>query len=84
LPGDHAEMGAKRVPDPLRRRPVGHAIERGVKRASALPCDLPEQVFLRVDVVVERRLLHAELVRQIGERRALVALLGEEARRDPG
>jgi len=44
----------------------------------------PEQVLLGGDVVVQRRLLDAERLRQIGQRRALVAALREEAGGDPG
>ena len=55
------------------------AVESRVEGGGALLRDLPEQVFLRVDVVVERRLLDAELAREVGQGRALVAPLGEEA-----
>ena len=63
---------------------AGTRVERRVERFAPFPGDLPEQVLLRGDVVVERRLLHAERLRQVGEGRALVALLGEEAGGDPG
>jgi hypothetical protein len=55
-----------------------------VERGRALRGDLPEEILLRGDVVVERRLLHSERIGQIGQGRALVALLGEEPGRDPG
>ena len=84
-PADDREMRAQGEPDPLGRRSVRRdAVETGVERFRALPRDLPEQVLLRGDVVVERRLLHAELVRQVGERRALIAALGEEPGGGPG
>ena len=54
------------------------AVESGVKGGGAVLRDLPEEVFLRVDVVVERRLLNAELACEVGQGRALVAPLGEE------
>ena len=54
-------------------------VERRVEGGRSLLGDLPEQVFLRVDVVVERRLLDAQLGREVGQGRALVAPLGEEA-----
>ena len=59
-------------------------VEARMECLRPLPRDLPEQVLLRGDVMVERRLLHAELRREVGERRALVAALGEEAGGDAG
>jgi len=44
--------------------------------------DLPEQVFLGGDVVVERGLLDAERLGEVSQGRALVAPLGEEPGRD--
>ena len=80
LLGDDAEVRAQRGADPLDDRPfVGHAVERGVERDRALARDLPEQVGLRLDVRVERALLHAHRLGEIADRRAVVALLGEEA-----
>ena len=46
--------------------------------------DLPEQVGLRVDVGVERALLDAHRLGQVADRRAVVALLGEEPGRLAG
>jgi len=63
---------------------AGTSVQRRVEGVRALPGDLPQQVLLGRDVVVERRLLDAELLRQIGQGRALVALLGKEPGGDPG
>ena len=52
-------------------------VRRGTPRRPSLR-DLPEEIFLRVDVVVERRLLDPERLGEVGERRAVVAALGEE------
>ncbi len=85
LRADHSEMRSQGEPDPLRGRDLGrHGVERRMERLGALPRDLPEQVLLRGDVVVERRLLHAELLGQVGERGSLVAALGEQPGGDPG
>ena len=84
LAGDHREVPAQREPDPLGGgRVLGHRVERGMERLGALAGDVPEEILLGVDVVVERRLLHAERFGQVGERRPLVAALGEEARGGP-
>ena len=70
---------AQRGADPLDDRPfVGHRVERGVERLGALARDLPEQVGLRLDVRVERALLHAERLGEVADRGAVVALLREE------
>ena len=80
LLGDDAEMRAQRGPDPLDHRPVvRNGVERGVERRRALARDLPQQVGLRLDVRVERALLHAHRLGEIADRRAVVALLREEA-----
>jgi hypothetical protein len=72
-------MSAKRGPDALDHRPfVGHLVERQMKRLGPLTGDVPEQVGLRLDVGVERPLLDAERRGEIADRRAVVALLGEE------
>src|SRR5439155_22013927 len=63
-----------------RRRVVRNRVERGMEGGGALACDLPEQVGLRLDVVVERALLHAHRGRDVADRGSVVALLGEEAR----
>ena len=77
-------MPPQRKPDALGRRCLGRdGVERGMEGLGALPRHLPEQVLLGGDVVVERRLLHAQLRGQVGERRALVATLGEEPGGDP-
>ena len=49
-----------------------------MERLGALPHRLVEQVLLPVDVGVERALLDADRVREGADRRAVVALLGEE------
>jgi hypothetical protein len=49
-----------------------------VEGLGALARDRPEQVFLRLDVRVERALLQAECVGEVADGRAVVALLGEE------
>ena len=80
LLGDDAQVRAQRGPDPLDHRPlVRHRVERGVERGRALARDLPEQVGLRLDVRVERALLHAHRLGEVADRRAVVALLREEA-----
>ena len=55
-----------------------------MERRRTLAGDVPEEILLAGDVVVERGLLQAERVGEVGERRALVALLGEQAGGDPG
>jgi hypothetical protein len=49
-----------------------------MERLGALPRDVPKEVGLRLDVRVERPLLDAERPGEIADRRAVVALLGEE------
>jgi hypothetical protein len=79
LLGDDAQVCAEREADLLGPgQRIRNGVERRMKRFGARPGDLPEQVFLRVDVVVERGLLDAERLRQVGERGAVVAALGEE------
>ena len=81
---DDAQVRAQREPDLLRRRqPLRDGVERRVERRGARAGDLPEQVLLRVDVVVERGLLDPERLGEIGQRRAVVAAVGEEPRRGP-
>jgi hypothetical protein len=80
LLGDDAQVGAEREPDPRQDwNVVGDLIERGMKRLRALAHGLVEQVLLRVDVRVERALLDAERLREVADRGAVVAALGEEA-----
>jgi hypothetical protein len=50
-----------------------------VEGLGALAHGLVEQVLLRVDMGVERALLHAERLGEIADRRPVVAALGEEA-----
>ena len=77
---DDAEVTAQRRANPLDDRPfVRHLVERRVERLGAFAGDVPEQVRLRLDVRVERALLHAERPGQVADGRAVVALLGEEA-----
>src|SRR5207253_1796735 len=79
LLGDDAEMAPQRQTDLLGgRRVLGQGVERAVERRRTLSHRLVEQVLLRVDVVVERALLHAERLGEIADRGAVVALLGEE------
>jgi hypothetical protein len=40
--------------------------------------DVPEEVGLRLDVGVERALLDAQGIREVADRRAVVALFGKE------
>ena len=83
LPDDR-EVRPQREADPLARGSRGRdRVEGCVERLGALPRDRPEQILLGGDVVVERRLLHAELLGQVGQRRPLVAPLGEEPGGDP-
>jgi hypothetical protein len=49
-----------------------------VEGLSALAGHVPQEIGLRVDVCVERALLHAHRVGEIADGRAVVALLGEE------
>src|SRR5207253_8402475 len=61
LLGHHAEVPAQREPDLLDRPgALGNRVERGVESGRALPHRLVEEVLLRLDVVVERALLHTE------------------------
>ena len=79
------KMAAKRDPDLIgRRHGLGNVVECRMKGVSAVSCHLPEEVFLRGDVVVERRLLHPELLGEVGERGALIAPFGEQPGSDPG
>ena len=80
LLGDDLEVRAQRGADPLDDRPlVGHRVERGVERLRSLARDLPQQIGLRLDVRVDRSLLHAHRLGEVADRRAVVALLREEA-----
>jgi hypothetical protein len=82
---DDGEVRAQSEPDAIGRGQIArHRVERRVERGRALARDVPEQVFLRLDVVVERGLLHAQTLREVGQRRALVAALREEPRGDAG
>src|SRR5437764_69330 len=56
LAGDHAQVCAQREPDPLERRRAGQRVERRVEGLRAGARHLPEEVFLRLDVVIEGRL----------------------------
>src|SRR5207247_8967945 len=79
LLGDDPQVGAQREPDLLRRRqPLGDRVERTVEGRGAVPHGLVEEVLLRVDVRVERALLDAHRPREVADRGAVVALLGEE------
>src|SRR4029450_2181252 len=78
-------MPPQREPDLLgRRQLLRDRIERGVERVSALTHRLVEQVLLRRDVRVERPLLHAHRLREVADRGAVIALLGEAPRGLPG
>jgi hypothetical protein len=69
--GDDTEMPAKCSADALHDRAlVGHLVER--------------EVGLRLDVRVERPFLDAERLSEIADRRAVIALLGEEPGGGPG
>ena len=85
LSRNHRQVRTESESDAFRgRRRRRDGVEGCVERVGALAGDRPEQVLLRRDVVVERRLLHTERVGQVGERRALVPALGEEPGGDPG
>src|SRR5919201_2119808 len=72
-------MGAQGEADLLGRAELlGNRVERGVERLGALPGHVPEEVRLRLDVRVERALLHAHRLGEVADRRAVVALLCEE------
>ena len=76
---DDGEVRPQREADPLSRRRLRRdTVEPGVERLGARPSDLPEQVLLGDDVVVERGLLDAERLGEVGEGGGLVAPLGEE------
>jgi len=78
---DNAQMRPQSQPDPSKHRQVvGDLVERRVERRGALPHRLVEQVLLGLDVRVERALLNPERLRQVADRRAVVATLGEEPR----
>ena len=78
---DDTKVGAEREPDSLGRGSVvGDGIQRLVERPGSLVDGLEEQILLGVDPGVDRRLLDAERLRQVADRRAVVALLGEEPR----
>ena len=82
---DDAQVRAQGEPDLLGRRQfVGNLVERGVEGGSPVPGHLPEQVGLAIDVGVERALLDAHRLREVADRRAVVALLGEEPGRLAG
>jgi hypothetical protein len=72
---------AEREPDLLdRAQLVRDCVEPGVESARSLGHRLVEQVLLRVDVGVQRALLHPQRLRDLADRRAVIALLREEAR----
>src|SRR5919198_764727 len=72
-------MGAQGEADLLGRAELlGNPVQRGVERLGALACDLPEEVRLRLDVGIEGALLHPHRLGEVADRRAVVALLGEE------
>ena len=80
LVGHDAQVRAQREADLLRRRQLlGDRVERPVEGLGALPHRLVEEVLLALDVGVERALLDADRVGEGADRRAVVALLGEEA-----
>jgi hypothetical protein len=73
-------VAAEGEPDLLRRRQLlGDLVERAVEGLSPLAHRLVEEVLLALDVGVERALLDADRVGQRPDRRAVIALLGEEA-----
>src|SRR5262245_10350022 len=79
LLGYDTQVRAQREPDPLaRRQVVGHRVEGGVERLGALAHRLVQQVLLRLDVRVERALLNTQRLREVADRGAVVAALGEE------
>jgi hypothetical protein len=70
---------AQRGADPLEHGAVvGQRIESGMEGLRPLAGHLPEELGLRVDVGVERALLETEGLREVADRRAVVALLREE------
>ena len=75
----YAQVRAQRQPDLLRRpEDVRDRIEAGMERACPFAHRLVEQVLLRVDVRVERALLHSEGLRDFANRCAVVTLLREQ------
>src|SRR5262249_47365621 len=78
---DQLQVRAQRQPDPLRDwKLLGDRVKRRVEGGGPGASDLPEQVLLRIDVRIERALLHAQRRREVADRRAVVALLREEPR----
>src|SRR4029450_1161819 len=78
---DDAQVRAQREPDLVGRpQRVGDLAEAPVERARPRGHRLVKQVLLRLDVRVERPLLDAERLRDLADRRAVVALLREQAR----
>jgi hypothetical protein len=79
LLGDDVEVRAQRAAELLGRgERFRDGVERGVERRRPVAGDLPEQVLLRLDVRVQRGLLDAERLREVADRRAVVAALGEQ------
>ena len=77
--GHDPQVGSEREPDLLRRRQLfGDRVERTVEGRGAVAHRLVEEVLLRLDVGVERALLDAHRLREVADRGAVVALLGEE------
>ena len=77
---DDAQMRSQCEPNPCQNAQVlGNFVQRRMERLRALTHRLVEQVLLGVDVRVERALLDAERLREVADRRAVVAALGEEA-----
>ena len=81
LAGDRAQVRPQRETDLLvRGQVVWNRVEPCMESRGPVPHRLEEQVLLGVDPGVDGRLLDAERLREIADRRAVVALLGEEPR----
>src|SRR4029079_11585455 len=81
LLGNDAQVAAQHEANALGHgRRLRKVVQHAVERLGALAHGLVEQVLLRVDVRVERALLDAHRLGQVADRRAVVALLGEQAR----
>jgi hypothetical protein len=78
---DDAQVRAERKPDAGEDgKVVGDVVEGGMEGLRALAHRFVEEVLLGIDVRVERALLDAERLREVADRGAVVAALGEEAR----
>ena len=81
LLGNDAKVPTQRETDLLDRvRALGNRVERGMESGGAVAHRLVQQVLLRVDVRVERALLHAHGLGEVADRRPVVAALREEPR----